>query len=153
MVDLSLRVYHHFHDNLTPSPKKLRFSRLSLVRTLSFFTCSAIRSARIVPAKPNSFQVQAALIPHARVIFDAGAHIGKTAQTYRSLFPLADIYSFEPFPNSFNALKPRLPGDAHSLMNPLIFRGTRKSLNLGFRGRSDGESAGWGNDARLEGAI
>ena len=47
------------------------------------------------------------------MIFDAGAHIGETALTYRSLFPFADIYSFEPFPNSFNALKSRLPGDAH----------------------------------------
>jgi hypothetical protein len=33
---------------------------------------------------------------------------------------------------------------AAPLMNPLIFRGTRKSLNLRFRGRSDGESADLG---------
>jgi hypothetical protein len=34
MVDLSLRIYHHFHDNLDAFAKKLRFSGLSLVRTL-----------------------------------------------------------------------------------------------------------------------
>jgi FkbM family methyltransferase len=67
----------------------------------------------VVRAKPDSFQVQAALIPKPRVIFDVGAHIGETARRYRSLFPLADVYSFEPFPNSFNALNSCLPGDAH----------------------------------------
>jgi len=30
---------------------------------------------------------------------------------------------------------------------------TRKSLNFGFSGRLDGESAGWGSDASAEGAI
>ena len=34
MVDLSLRIYHHFHDNLDAFAEKPRFSGLSLVRTL-----------------------------------------------------------------------------------------------------------------------
>ena len=34
MVDLSLRIDHHFHDNLDAFAEKLRFSGLSLVRTL-----------------------------------------------------------------------------------------------------------------------
>jgi FkbM family methyltransferase len=35
------------------------------------------------------------------LIFDIGAHHGQTAQKYRSLFPKAQIISFEPFPDSF----------------------------------------------------
>ena len=37
MVDLSLKIYHHSTTTLTPSPKKLRFSGLSLVRILINF--------------------------------------------------------------------------------------------------------------------
>lgn len=38
------------------------------------------------------------------VIFDVGAHHGQTALTYNKLFKKADIYSFEPYPNSFDVL-------------------------------------------------
>jgi len=34
MVDLSLRIYHHFHDNLDAFAEKAAVSGLSLVRTL-----------------------------------------------------------------------------------------------------------------------
>jgi hypothetical protein len=36
MVDLSLRIYHRFHDNLDAFAEKLRYSELSLVRTLLY---------------------------------------------------------------------------------------------------------------------
>lgn len=39
------------------------------------------------------------------VIFDVGANRGQTAIRYRSVFPGSRIYSFEPFPDSFKALK------------------------------------------------
>lgn len=45
------------------------------------------------------------------VIFDAGANIGQTAMRYRDLFPKSRIYSFEPFPDSFKALKEATSGD------------------------------------------
>lgn len=39
------------------------------------------------------------------VIMDVGAHYGETARAYAKAFPSAAIYSFEPFPKSFGALK------------------------------------------------
>jgi FkbM family methyltransferase len=39
-----------------------------------------------------------------RTIFDVGAHIGQTANEFRRRFPKARIFSFEPFPNSFQTL-------------------------------------------------
>ena len=38
-------------------------------------------------------------------IFDVGAHHGQTAIEFRSLFPTARIFSFEPFPDSFRSLR------------------------------------------------
>jgi len=38
------------------------------------------------------------------VIFDIGAYIGKVSQTYMEIFSGADIYSFEPFLDSFTQL-------------------------------------------------
>jgi FkbM family methyltransferase len=62
-------------------------------------------------SRPRSLEVQAELFPDARVIFDVGAHVGETAREYRTLFPLADIYSFEPFPRSFAVLQRSMSGD------------------------------------------
>jgi FkbM family methyltransferase len=42
---------------------------------------------------------------NCKVIFDAGAHHGQTALTYYALFPDAEIFSFEPFPASYEQLK------------------------------------------------
>ena len=39
------------------------------------------------------------------VIFDIGAYIGTTCQSYRIAFPKATIHAFEPFPESFAALE------------------------------------------------
>ena len=38
-------------------------------------------------------------------IFDVGAHVGESASYYKSIFKNCNIYSFEPFQNSFEILK------------------------------------------------
>ncbi len=68
---------------------------------------------RVRSPQKSSVEIQASLVPDARVIFDVGAYRGETAKEYRSLFPRAEIYAFEPFPDSFAALKNILPGDKH----------------------------------------
>jgi FkbM family methyltransferase len=52
----------------------------------------------------NSDDDQQRLIPDAKMIFDVGANVGQTAKTYRRLFPSAQIWSFEPFPESYESL-------------------------------------------------
>lgn len=44
-------------------------------------------------------------------IFDIGAHKGQTAIKYRSQFPNAEIYCFEPFPDSIAQLQKRVSDD------------------------------------------
>ena len=39
------------------------------------------------------------------MIFDVGAHYGETAEEYKEIFPRADVYSFEPFAESFAVLQ------------------------------------------------
>ena len=46
-----------------------------------------------------------------RVILDAGANVGQTAQRYRRLFPNALIHSFEPFESTFRTLSQNCRGD------------------------------------------
>jgi FkbM family methyltransferase len=43
-------------------------------------------------------------------ILDVGANIGQTADKYRTLFPQATIYSFEPFEEAFNQLSKAFSG-------------------------------------------
>ena len=45
------------------------------------------------------------------LILDVGANIGQTAKMYRSKFPQATIYSFEPVPESFQKLKTKFQND------------------------------------------
>ncbi len=45
-------------------------------------------------------------------IFDVGAHVGKKTNRYRTLFPSAKIYAFEPSGDSFNLLKDRFLEDS-----------------------------------------
>ncbi len=51
------------------------------------------------------------LVPGASIIFDVGANVGQTARTYRQLYPEAEIYSFEPFPESYAALSNAFKSD------------------------------------------
>ena len=39
------------------------------------------------------------------IIFDVGAYIGEVARTYREIFSRAQLYCFEPFPDSFRELE------------------------------------------------
>jgi FkbM family methyltransferase len=51
-------------------------------------------------------------------IFDIGANRGDTILKYHSLFPAAQIYGFEPFPDSFQLLK----GNVENIPNVKIFQ-------------------------------
>lgn len=46
------------------------------------------------------------------VVLDIGAYIGGLAKIYREKFPLASIYCFEPFPQSFEELSKNMEGDS-----------------------------------------
>lgn len=60
----------------------------------------------------DGFDDQAKLLSgRAQVIFDVGAHIGRTVATYRELFPGATVWPFEPFDESFQTISRRFAGD------------------------------------------
>jgi FkbM family methyltransferase len=46
-----------------------------------------------------------------KTIFDVGAYIGDITKQYRAIFPQAKVYSFEPFPPSFQTLQAQLSQD------------------------------------------
>jgi FkbM family methyltransferase len=52
----------------------------------------------------NSDDHQKRAIRDAKTIFDVGANVGQSAQTYRRLYPQAEIWSFEPFPSTYRDL-------------------------------------------------
>jgi FkbM family methyltransferase len=56
----------------------------------------------------NSDDDQCQLIPGAKTIFDVGANVGQTSKIYRRMFPSADIWAFEPFPENFAVLRQAL---------------------------------------------
>jgi len=62
--------------------------------------------------KENAFQSQKCFFDNytGLVIFDVGAYIGEVTATYKSIFPNATIYCFEPFEDSFQKLM-RLSSD------------------------------------------
>ena len=64
----------------------------------------------------NSFNAQQELIKglhrHNITIFDVGANKGQTAEKYHGKFPNAEIYCFEPFPDSVISLKKKFCNDA-----------------------------------------
>ena len=65
------------------------------------------KSTRIDFVFSKAFEMQKYLTKKTNeevVIFDIGACDGGTALTYKTLFPMSKIYSFEPFPESFSAL-------------------------------------------------
>jgi FkbM family methyltransferase len=80
----------------------------------------------------NSDDDQQRLIPDARVIFDVGANVGQTARSYRELFPSAEIWSFEPFPESYEALRRSLAdGRFHAVPLALSDEIITATFNLG----------------------
>lgn len=46
-----------------------------------------------------------------RTVFDVGAYQGEVTAQYASMFPEAQIYSFEPFPQTFEALSKKFAGN------------------------------------------
>jgi FkbM family methyltransferase len=53
----------------------------------------------------DAFEFQKILIEQAApTIFDVGAHVGTMTHKYIQQFPLASVYCFEPFPESFHKL-------------------------------------------------
>jgi FkbM family methyltransferase len=80
----------------------------------------------------NSDDDQKRIIPDAQIIFDVGANIGQTAKGYRQLFPHAEIWSFEPFPDSYESLRRSLSDDRfHPERLALSDRVASASLNIG----------------------
>lgn len=67
------------------------------------------RTQAPLPPLPDAFAAQQRLLAgrDPKVILDVGAHRGETATRYHALFPEATIYSFEPFPESFQVLRDR----------------------------------------------
>jgi FkbM family methyltransferase len=56
----------------------------------------------------DPFWVQSVLVKNENpVIFDIGAHVGSVTARYRKIFPGGTIHVFEPFRESFQALKER----------------------------------------------
>ena len=74
----------------------------------------------------GAFHDQRMLLSGTRVrtIFDIGANTGKVTARYSKLFPEATIYSFEPFPESFQKLRRRFEGN--SLVKPIQFAVSNK---------------------------
>src|SRR4051812_21281874 len=58
------------------------------------------------------------------VIFDVGAHVGETAARYRALFPRALIHSFEPYPDSWQALAGAFHSDPRVVCHNLAVAAT-----------------------------
>lgn len=67
----------------------------------------------------DAFHDQKMLLSNTPVqtIFDIGAHVGEITASYSNLFPKSTIYSFEPFPESFQRLSKRFKGN--SLVKPV----------------------------------
>lgn len=58
---------------------------------------------------------------HVEVIFDVGANVGQSAQSYLRWFPKAFIYCFEPARGNFNALQASLKGEQRVRCENLAF--------------------------------
>jgi FkbM family methyltransferase len=60
----------------------------------------------------DPYIVMRRLINNAKpIIFDVGANVGQSAKRFRSLFPEAHIFCFEPFPASFERLSSAVTDD------------------------------------------
>jgi FkbM family methyltransferase len=81
----------------------------------------------------DPFKVQRELITQEEIIiFDIGAHVGLAALQYRSLFPHAQIYAFEPFPNSFDTLSKKASQETKIFPHQFAFseKDDRVKLNI-----------------------
>jgi len=99
--------------------KKIPFLKKLILDILSYLGYS-LHSTKIKPkiGKPSldertEFLFKKELIEIDNpVIFDVGAHVGTVTKIYRRFFPMATIYSFEPFSSSFEELFNAVNGDS-----------------------------------------
>jgi FkbM family methyltransferase len=74
---------------------------------------------RLPDRGPFEAQRRLLLGHRVRTVFDLGAFVGDVTARYRSLFPDATVYSFEPFAGSFETLAERFRGDEFVKPQPL----------------------------------
>jgi FkbM family methyltransferase len=80
----------------------------------------------------NSDEDQARLVTDARTVFDVGANVGQSAKTYRRLYPQAEIWSFEPFPVTYQQLRRSLDDERfHPTALALSDCVSKAELNIG----------------------
>ncbi len=66
---------------------------------------SSLTTNRNQPADDPFLHQKRLLAGHqVSVVFDLGARVGKTVAKYRDLFPMAEIFCFEPFDDSYSVL-------------------------------------------------
>lgn len=90
----------------------------------------------------DPFQAQAGLISNKNepLIFDVGANIGQTAREYRSAFPNASIYCFEPVEKAYRALQSNIEKDQKIKTFPLAFSNKATEQSFFVNKRSDTSS-------------
>jgi FkbM family methyltransferase len=78
------------------------------------FVGAGIDVRRYRPLVLDPFAAQQFLLRgvKCRTVFDVGAYQGDVTAQYARMFPEADIYSFEPFPQTFAALSQKFAGNS-----------------------------------------
>ena len=93
----------------------LKSSLKSIIESIGIYKTSSSDAAYFRERPRDPFLHQQYLInshyKKVTTIFDIGSFIGNTVDKYRSLFPEATIYSFEPFPESYKKLGERFEAD------------------------------------------
>jgi len=80
-------------------------------KIFNVFGCEIIQTKYVV-SPPDAFEDQQKIFAgqNAVIIFDVGAHHGQTALSYNKLFKTSQIFSFEPFGESYAALTNTVKG-------------------------------------------
>ena len=89
-----------------------------------------LQSLQKTEFKKDSFSVQQELLQGQKIetIFDLGANRGDIVSRYRTEFPHATIYAFEPFPGSFDQLKQRFNPDKKVFCNQVAVGENKATL-------------------------
>lgn len=71
-------------------------------------------------------------LPHVqmRTVFDVGANVGQSVETYLAEFPDATIHSFEPVPNTYAQLSNRFGGNPRVKLHQLAFGAEAGELRM-----------------------
>lgn len=84
----------------------------SIIRLFGYDICK-LNKENIIFTNPFETQKRLLIDVNKPTIFDIGAFHGDVVAAYRTLFPEATIYCFEPFNDSFGVLKRRFIGDQY----------------------------------------